>query len=407
MKYPRLSLLAMTLSTLFISNAALAAAFQFYELGTPIIGTAGVGQAAEASDASTSYFNPAGMTQLSSSQFMLGSQIIVPYQSFARNNRSTIRGNNGGNAGSLTPGLDLYYVYSQSPRLKLGVSLTQPYGGMLSYNDGWVGRYLTQNIEFYTLNLNPALAYQVTNWLSVGVGVSMEYAYLQQTVAIPIIRVLGIDGQVNIKTNNFSPGANLGVLFTPTPSTKIGVAYRSRITHDLRGDLTFLRLDRAPSVSTTLVDPNNVIISLTQDIGREFTLLAETGWANWSTMHSSTLNVRRFAVSTPQHWIDTYRLGVGAQYKPMQTLMLQAGASFDSSPTSSSHRTPDLPMDRQVRLGLGVLYSPHKIVHMGFSYEYINLGNANINNVSRIGTVSGSYTRNYVNVIQASVNVDC
>ena len=55
----RLSLLAA--SSLLVSQLSYAAAFQFYELGAPSNGTAGVGQAALASDASTAYFNPAGM----------------------------------------------------------------------------------------------------------------------------------------------------------------------------------------------------------------------------------------------------------------------------------------------------------------------------------------------------------
>src|SRR5579872_1795258 len=101
MKNFRSSLLISSIASLMFSNTGFAAAFQFYELGTPIIGTAGVGQAAVATDASTSYFNPAGMSQLSNSQFMLGSQALLSYNHFAANNQTTIVGNNGGNAGGM------------------------------------------------------------------------------------------------------------------------------------------------------------------------------------------------------------------------------------------------------------------------------------------------------------------
>src|SRR5689334_729948 len=77
----RISQVLLTTS-LLVSNYAFAAAFQFYELGTPIIGTAGVGQAALAEDASTAYFNPAGMAALQGTQFMVGSEVIVPYAHF-------------------------------------------------------------------------------------------------------------------------------------------------------------------------------------------------------------------------------------------------------------------------------------------------------------------------------------
>ena len=35
---------------------------------------------------------------------------------------------------------------------------------------------------FYTLNLNPAIAYQVNNWLSIGGGIAIEYANLTAEV---------------------------------------------------------------------------------------------------------------------------------------------------------------------------------------------------------------------------------
>src|SRR5580692_2999585 len=81
-------LVNLALCTFFLCEAAFPAAFQLYELGTPVIGTAGVGQAALASDASTAYFNPAGMTQLPTSEFMLGTQVLLPYAEFGKNNQN-------------------------------------------------------------------------------------------------------------------------------------------------------------------------------------------------------------------------------------------------------------------------------------------------------------------------------
>jgi long-chain fatty acid transport protein len=410
MRYSRLASLCTLLSPLFFCQTAFAAAFQFYELGTPSDGTAGVGQAV-LSDASTAYFNPAGMARLSSSQYMLGAQAILPYINFSKSTRTTIAGDNGGNAGTLTPGLDLYYVYSFSPKWKFGVSFTAPYGGSLNYNDGWVGRYSVQYLMFYALNLNPAISYTINDWAAVGAGASVEYAYLQQTIALPLpvgvpFRHL-IDGQVNLKTYSFAPGVNVGVYLTPTASTKIGVTYRSRITHHLRGTITFLRLGVTPSATTSMVMPQNVIVSASQDVTNQFTLLGEAGWAAWSSMKDTVVNVAGFSATTPLNWHDTYRVGVAGQYKPLSELVLQAGASFDSSPTSSSLRTTNLPMDNQLRLGAGLTYALRPSAKIGFSYEYIYFGNANINNNSTNGMLVGSYSRNYANVVQASINVDC
>ena len=387
-----------------ISNSAFSAAFQLYELGTPIIGTADVGQAT-VGDASTSYFNPAGMSRLDNTQYMLGSQVVLPYVNFAQNTRTTIKGDNGGNAGMLTPGLDLFYVYNVNPKVKLGMNLTSPYAGSLNYDDGWVGRFVVQNVTFYTLALNPSLAYLINDWVSIGVGGTVEYMNLQQTVALPLPASPLVDGQANTKMDSFAPGFNLGILFNPTQTTKVGVTYRSQIIHHLHGTTTFLRIPNQPGTTSRMVMPQNMIASISQELPHDVTLLGEVGYAKWSAMNDIPVNIAGYTAVTVLNWNNTYRVGVGAQYKATPTVTIQAGGSYDSSPTNSSHRIPVLPMDRQIRIGAGVMYALVKAVNLGFSYEYANLGNANINNISSNGTLSGSYSRNYTNFFQASINV--
>ncbi len=405
MKHFRLSLLCGLLYASTYSTLTFAAAFQLYELGTPIIGTAGVGQAVT-QDASSSYFNPASMTLLSHSQFMMGGQMTIPYFNFTKSSSTTIFGNNGGNAGDLIPGLGLYLAYSYSPKLKMGVSLTTPFGGEMTYADGWVGRFYVQQVTFYTINLNPSIAWQLSNWASLGAGLSIEYINLQETVAIPIPGITLVNGQAKVSLANVAPGFNLGALFTPYKTTHIGIAFRSQIVHHLSGSTTILGFAANPPTSTKLVDPAEVIVSASQGISNQFKLLGEIGWANWSTMRDSILVVKGFSATIPQNWNSTYRIGLGGQYQATCNLMLQLGASYDSSPTTNSKRLPDLPMDKQVRIGAGVLYHLIKPVTLAASYEYLNFGRGQINNVSSNGTLSGYYKRNYADVVQISLNVD-
>src|SRR5690606_14314308 len=133
---------------------------------------------------------------------------------------------------------DGYFVYNYSSKLKFGASLTSPYGGAANYDNHWVGRYDVQQMLLLTLNFNPAIAYQINDWVSVGGGFAIEYANLYQTVAIPLNAQ--VDGQATVKVDNVSSGFNLGVMFTPQETTKIGIAYRSQIIHQLRGSISFV-----------------------------------------------------------------------------------------------------------------------------------------------------------------------
>src|SRR3990167_7600594 len=160
------------------------------------------------------------MSQLNDSGFMIGSQFMLPYTNFSLNNNTTVTGNNGGTASSLAPGLGLYYVFRILPALSFGVSLNSPYGGMLDYNNHWVGRYNVQQMTMYTVDLNPTIAYQFNEYVGFGAGIVFEYANLTQSIAIPLTPL--VDGVADIKVNNLSTGFNLGMLVTPSETTKIG-----------------------------------------------------------------------------------------------------------------------------------------------------------------------------------------
>jgi long-chain fatty acid transport protein len=335
---------------------------------------------------------------------MLGSQMLLPIITFAADNRvNTFSGDNGGNAGYLVPGLAIYDVISCTPKLKLGISLTSPYGGLLNYNDGWVGRYYVQNLELLTLNLNPALAYKIGDHFSVGAGVSLEYGNLHQTNGIPLPRVT--DGQINVKVHSEAPGFNAGILFTPNELSNIGIAYRSQITHHFHGIANFLRINTEPSVSTELIMPQNIISSIKFHVNPKLSVLGEAGWSNWSTLNNPTVTIDGFSLVSHIAWHDTFRVGLGWQYQLSPLMLWQAGVSYDSSPTNSRNRLPDLPMDRQIRAGTGLILSIYKIVQLAFSYEFIDFGKAPIESITRIGTLAGYYNRNYANVLQVSVNL--
>lgn len=383
-----------------------AAAFQSYEFGTPTLGTAAVGQSV-ANDASVSYLNPAGMSQLESSEMMLGSELIITKSRFRLNRRNTFSGNDGGNAGMLSPGLGIFTVFSASSDLKLGLSLATPYAGTLDYNNGWVGRYFVQSTYLMTLDLNPSISYAFNDWLSLGVGAILQYAKLNQSSGIPpIMTIRSGDGQSDLRLENYSPGFNVGLLFSPSCDTKLGISYRSQVNHTLKGSTTFLNVANEPQSSAILKLPQGIIASLSHNVTESFSLLAETGWANWHIFKSTIVTLRDVTLTVPRKWKDTYRFGLGLQQKLNPQTVFQLGASFDTSPTKVIHRLPDLPMDKQMRLGTGIIYNPLicDTVSLSLNYEYLKLGKARIYKDTKIGTLAGHYPKNFGHFFGASVN---
>jgi long-subunit fatty acid transport protein len=69
---------------------------------------------------------------------------------------------------------------------------------------------------------------------------------------------------------------------------------------------------------------------------------------------------------------------LGGRYKFAPDWLWSLGVAFDTSPMKKSQRTPALPLDQQVRVGTGVQYALNERMTIGAAYEYLNLGEADI-----------------------------
>ena len=86
-----------------------------FEDAGPTVGTASAGRAAIADDATTARGNPAGMSRLTGSNFLVGLQPIVYTAKFDSDQPGTFGGGDGGDAGDVFPSLGLYYVRELDP----------------------------------------------------------------------------------------------------------------------------------------------------------------------------------------------------------------------------------------------------------------------------------------------------
>ena len=114
----------------------------------------------------------------------------------------------------------------------LGLALTSPWGLGVQYDDDWFGRYDSIETRLTTVNLSPALAYRITEWLSIGGGLNIEYADAKLTNALPDTLAPGgpspaTDGQAKFTGDDVALGFNVGVLLKPWSRTRIGLHYRS------------------------------------------------------------------------------------------------------------------------------------------------------------------------------------
>jgi long-chain fatty acid transport protein len=411
------------LSVFLSAPAAWGGGVWLYEGGTPDLGTAGAGRAALADDASTAGANPAGMTRLDRSQMLSAVQGIYVDSHFDTRS-SGFGGGNGGNAGGFVPSGGLYYVHHVTDDFRLGISAGSYFGLGVDYGDDWAGRYYTTEAEMLTFGVNPGAGYRVNSWLSVGAGLSVLYATLDQKVAINNGAVPGQpgmgDGELKIDADDVGYGFNLGILVSPWSSTRFGLTYRSEVELEFK-DAASLKnigpvlqgLFNASGIAGSKVDidmtiPQALMFSGYHQLNPQWAIMGNIGWQDWSQFGKQELTLRS-ANSTKftknLDYDDTWHFALGAQYRFAERWLWSVGAAYDTSPTDEDTRTPDLPLDRQIRIGTGIQYDWNNDVTVGIAYEYLDAGDAEIDREGgRLqGPLKGDYDTNAIHFLAVNL----
>ena len=397
-----------------------AAGYAITEQSGSGIGNAFAGAAATAEDASTVFFNPAGMTYLPDTQLVVAGHAIDSSIEFnnsgshgsALTGSLPTNGGNGGNAGDWAYVPNVYFTKAVNDTIKLGIGVNAPFGLQSNYDSGWVGRYqaLTSNLK--TVNINPSLAYKATDWLSLGLGFSAMWAQAELSNAIDYGTLLAmpqrVDGQAVLKGESWGWGWNLGALFQITQATRFGVAYRSQVHQNLEGIASF---SGAPGplaplfpnshVTANISSPDSVSGSVFHQLNGQWDMMADLTWTHWSVFQDlTTLRTSGIPLSsTLEHWNDTFRASIGASFHYDENLKFRTGFAYDQTPVpNNTNRTPRIPDSDRFWLSIGANYKLTQSSSLDFGYTHIFLANVSINKTTDStvpalrDVVSGSYS---------------
>ena len=372
------------------TTIAIAGGLYINEFGTSTMGTAGAGAQAYANDASTAFHNPAGMTRIDGRQLSAGAGLLVGKVKFDPDSDTPIDGGNGGDAVGLAPIVGTHYVHSVSDRFKLGMSAGTITGAALDYDNDWAGRYLTQKVSLLTASLIPAVAFRINDKLSVGGNVNFIYGKLDLDLALANPEPGQPDGKVKVEdADDWDVGFNLSALFELSEDTRIGVIYFSGINPKFEGDIKISPVDLNASVDLEFELPPMVRSSIYHRLNKKFALLGSIGWEKWSDFDEIPVSAgKNVEGAIPTNWDDTWHFSGGIHYMPNEKWIFMTGVAYDTSPVDKEDRTPDLPIDRQVRLALGAQYHWKENIDIGAAVVYADMGDAAIKNDKLVGEYS-------------------
>jgi len=385
---------------LALTPTARAGGLYVSDFGTPAMGTAGAGINARASDASTALHNSAGMTRLDSHQLMLGLAPGWATVKFDADSDSPSGGGDGGDQGGLVPIMSATYVHKLSDRWRFGLALASISGAALDPDNDWAGRNELAKIQLFTLSVMPSIAFQVTDWLSFGAGPVLTYARLDWDLFAPLPGPGAGEAKVKLDdADDIQPAANLSVHIQPRSDLRIGVVYQSKTDFDLDGDAT-IPAGVSAGIGIGLPLAQFVRGSIYWDATDRLAVLASADWEDWSQAGNIPVSIADGDTKVPLGFHDTWKAALGFHYKLNDAWTVQTGFAYDSSAVNTKDRITALPVDRQLRVGVGTIHQYSETTQLGFGFLWVDLGDARVNN----SVVKGDYERQQIFLLSLNVN---
>jgi len=444
-----------------------AAGFALIEHSASGMDNAFAGAAAVANDASTAWFNPAGLNLIKNHQLTVAGHVVTGSSEFTDKGSSvnpkltngevqpgSIAGpNDDANSGAaFIP--NLYYVRPVSEEMTFGLAINAPFGLETDYKDDWVGRYHALNSSVTALNINPSLGWQINDKLSLGAGVSLQYVQAALSKAIDSSAAclsfvkqglaeladcgnVGLtagtpdkDSKVEQESDNVDFGFNLGLMYSVNDATRLGLAYRSGITQATEGDAKFTidpdlqivvnevndKLRAANAGKQVLVDtdinatvdlPPSLSFSVAHQANSKLQLLGDITWTGWSDFEELRVELAsgQDDAVTEESWEDVIRYSIGANYQLDDKWTLRTGLAYDEEAIpDEKHRTPRIPGNDRTWLSFGAGMNVNNNINLDFGYAHLFMDDAGADHTDDNGySFRGTYEAE-VNIVSAQLN---
>jgi len=364
--------------------------------------------AAYADDPFAAYYNPAGLTQIESATFSVGSQFVKPkLRVYGYEVKGTVMGDLGpidfNDRSSTLVVPHAGFAMPISERFSAGVAVYVPYGLDIKWDDhpgmDNLGVYDSYHSWYMREVVTPTIAYKLSDCLSLGVGVSIGKS---KSGVDRIIFAPGTSlNNQNVKTDledDVNWSANVGLLYRPYDNLSFGLTYRGRTETKFEGTTGLLN----PTSSLTVIDPStghpftvalsNTTVDAKMELDHpeqiqfgirflpfeQLSLEADIVWTHWSIIDGYSVEFSQPFLNAPalgpmnpaktseyfaRNWNNTTSFRFGAEWQATDMITLRGSYFYDPSPI------PDETMDLQwpdadkhtFALGLGLNFGNFSI----------------------------------------------
>jgi long-chain fatty acid transport protein len=342
---------------LFLSTTAFGAGFALYE-GSARGNVIGGGLVASADDPSALFYNPAGITQLKGIQTQVGFTAIYPMITVETN---VSAGRPYQAAGGYSTDFQsnwffppqAYLTYQLNDRWWAGLGMFSRFGLGTEFKDpqnpGWPGRYNSYRANIAEVEINPNVAWKISDKFSVAAGLVASYMNITLQRALNTNTLGGIgDTDMKVAGDSWGWGWNLALQYKPTEWMQFGLTYRSKIEQNVKGNVTVSRTTVIPAFGVNIANmsgaadltlPDEIFTGVNFNVTKTWSVGGGVYWTGWQYYDKLQLNFSApFGAPasttsiTQKNWANVARYLIGTEWKATPNWDLRLGYAYDTAP---------------------------------------------------------------------------
>ncbi len=392
-----------TLAAVAAPASVLAGGFSLNEQSASAMGVANAGAAANPENATTVYFNPAGMSQLKGTNISFGAAVLdidAEAKSAEAVNQvdGQVNGGRGGDIADMALLPNFYMTHEVSDSVDVGFGIHAPYGLAADYDDDFAGRFFADKTELTALSFSPSIAVSNGQGLSMGASLNILYvegkltkfqdnsgAIFQGSQGGGVAPNVTSQGYADIEGDDIGVTFQVGFLYELNNRTQFGLTAQTGTELELDGDAKFtdlvvvtpagtppgpgfaVPLNSTEPAKVPLSIPESISVGLKHKATDEFTVLAGATYTRWSRFEA--LNIYGTDPSKPitnkspggpdgqlshipEYWQNTWQFNLGGIWQVTPAWAFKAGYAWDESPVDD-YITARIPSSDRHWLTLG------------------------------------------------------
>ncbi|MFW6216711.1 MAG: OmpP1/FadL family transporter [Desulfohalobiaceae bacterium] len=374
-------LIAFVLSSVFLAGSAWAGNVDTYGIGSKATSMGGA-FSAYADDPFAAYYNPAGLSQISSPMASGGLMIIDPNLKAKGYKVDDPEYGDLGPTSFHDDSPNLYvphlgFAMPVNEKWSVGMAAYAPFGLHLEWDENnsnnlseYPGAYNSYESWYQRMVVTPTAAYQINDKWSLGFGISLgrsEAGHYYQSRGLTTAaggNPVDIEGEMDDSVNY---SANLGVMYKPIDTVTLGLTYRSKTDADFDGDWEikgartqlnqYVASQGLPAIENWKYDismddvdhPDQVQVGVRYQPHERLSLQADLVWTNWSTVDKQSIKIDdeldpalqtllasklndNNEIVHQRDWEDTRQIRLGIEWQARDVLALRGGYFYDPSP---------------------------------------------------------------------------